>query len=739
MDAIRANHLCGVALASLAISAPLSAQVEQTHATAPNTVEDIIVTAQKRDERLLDVPVPVSVLPTRALAAQGVNGLDDYFSRLPGLSVSSRGNGRSTIAVRGITTGFGNSPTVATTLDDIPLGSSTGNGIGDQSVPEIDPADIGQVEVLRGPQGTLYGASSLGGLIKYVSVQPSLTKVGGELQATGSATEHGGLGYNTHAGFNIPLIEDKLGLRASGFYRRDAGYIDDPDHGQKDVNSGRIYGGKLSALWKPVTGVSLTATAILQNSKNNGSNQEDETIDHRTVSGDYTHSRVPGTDFGNKKIRIYGLKGDVDLGFATLTSITSYSHIKFNAPQDVTQTFSRFLSGFYDGDTSGYGVPIANYYTNTKWTQELRLSSRDNDPFEWQVGGFFTHERDFNVQSIYPADYQTGVPIAAPDLVHGHYHSTYREFAGFADATYHFSDKLEVQVGGRYSTTRVALDQQTGGLLNGEEDTASARSRNNAFTFLVTPTYHIAKDAILYVRVASGFRPGGPNLVPVGDGDATFSPDRTVNYEVGLKGALLDRKLTVDLSVFDIEWKKIQLLATNADGFSFTSNAGRARSRGVEATVTARPWAGMAINGNFAYTDATLRKSVIVSSLYGLAGDPLPYVSKYAAFVDAEQVFPLPSGVEGYLGGSVAYVGNRQSDFTRKASQPRFDLPAFTTYALRAGLRYSGWEYAIFVKNLTDKKGLVSGIARDTITRTGVFAAGVIQPRTIGLSLSKRF
>ena len=748
MITARNSILLMSATCALALAAPARAQAVPSSAgtvAAGNDTAtdgnsgDIVVTAQKRSERLLDVPVPVSVVSAADLLRDSSYTLGDYFTKLPGLSVIQRGNGRSTVVVRGITTGSGNSPTVGITLDDVPLGSSTGGGLGDAVLPEIDPADVQQVEVLRGPQGTLYGASSLGGLIKYVSIQPDTEKFGGDVSATGNSVDHGGLGYGGHAAVNVPIIQDTLALRVSGFYHHDAGFIDDPDHDRTDLNRSRTYGGKASLLWDVTPNISVLGTALLQNYRSDGSASVYVDANRTPIQGDYDQDALPGVNTGDKKMRIYSLKVADDFGFATLSSITSYSHVTYIAPQDVSGTFGHYLPFFFD-DTTGLGVGIINNYLSKKWTQELRLASNGSGRLEWQVGGFYTHEDNDNYQDIYVADFATGQNIGFPDLYKLYGPTTYREFAGYGDLTYHVTDKFQLQVGGRYSTNKQTSLQTVSGILEGETDVSSARSKDHAFTFLVTPSYHITNDMMVYGRVATGYRPGGPNLVPNGSANATFGPDRTTNYEIGFKGNVIDRVLTLDLSVFDIEWKKIQLLETDAaSGFSFTGNAGHARSRGVEATANLTPWKGMTVVGNFAYTDAQLRQNIDVSSLYAQKGDMLPYAAKYAGSVDVEQRFPLPDGVEGHVGGNVAYVGNRKSDFARAAGQPRFDMPAYTTIELRAGIDYAGWDYSIFARNLTDKRGFIAGGANDTITRTGVFSASIIQPRTIGLTLSKKF
>src|ERR1700678_1267405 len=251
---------------------PLALAADNSPSASNENLAEIVVTAEKREERLQDVPVPVTVISTEDLLNTNHQRLQDYYTTVPGLNLVS-GDGASSLAIRGITTGGGSTgnPTVGVTIDDVPFGSSSGLLAFGGQIPDIDPSDLARVEVLRGPQGTLYGASSIGGLLKYVTVDPSTEGFSGRMQADANSVYNGnGPGYVVRGAVNIPLT-DTLAVRASAFTRRDAGYIDDPFIGRDGVNRADVNGGRVSLLWRPSADLSLKIGALLQDTRGFGS------------------------------------------------------------------------------------------------------------------------------------------------------------------------------------------------------------------------------------------------------------------------------------------------------------------------------------------------------------------------------------------------------------------------------------------------------------------------------------
>ena len=248
------------ALAQSTASAEAASSAASTNSTTH--IEEIVVTAQKVEQRLIDVPQSVSVLSADDLQQTHAERFDDFFTRVPSASVDETQAGNARLILRGLNTG-GVASTVATYVDETPVGSVTSQANGAILTPDLDPADVQRVEVLRGPQGTLYGASSLGGLVKYVTVLPSTDGVHGSAEISGEDVDHGSVGYSARAAVNLPL-SDTAAVRASGFYREDPGFIKDPHWGDH-INDGRTYGGRLSALFTPTDALTLRATATLEN------------------------------------------------------------------------------------------------------------------------------------------------------------------------------------------------------------------------------------------------------------------------------------------------------------------------------------------------------------------------------------------------------------------------------------------------------------------------------------------
>jgi iron complex outermembrane receptor protein len=732
-------------MASMAILAA-AATAASAHAADPatdaDTIDTIIVTAQKRDERLLDVPVPVTALSAAKLLAQDNISLKDIYTQVPGLNFTSVGNGRGFTSIRGITTGGGSNPTVAFTIDDSPISSSVGSGLSDDTPPEINPADLQGIEVLRGPQGTLYGAASLGGLIKYVTKKPSTTDFSGNIAVSGSTVAHGDEGYGVRGSVNIPIVNDVVGLRISGFTRRDAGFLDDPGQGKKDTNSIRSNGVRAALLWNITPNVDLTVQAAYNTRMASGAGDMDVLINHNPVYGQYQHERLPGTSTGDFDLQTYSAKLNAHMDGVVLTSVSSYTRSSFDGPQDVSKVFSHYIPAF-----QSWG--IANYGETNKFAQELRLASDKDSKLEWTGGLFFTRELSKNNQGIYIADGDTGANIsndvfgAGPYAIIADVDAFYMEYAGFADATYHFTDKFQVQLGGRYSYSRQRSSEFDGGPMNGGDSVTGVVSKDHAFTFLFSPQYKLNENAMVYGRIASGYRPGGPNsTLGAATVPASYNPDKTVNYEVGFKGQLFDNRLVVDASVFDIEWTDIQVSLLDPDtAMSYLGNGGKAYSRGFELSSSWTPIDHLTFSGNFAYTDAAMAEDVgaDVASVYFKDGDRLPFSAKYAGSLSVDKTFTV-LGYDAYAGATANYIGEREGVFVRSSAYTRYQMPSYATVDMRAGVTFPNeLKASVFVKNATDKLAYVSGSPRDTVTGTGVFSAGVITPRLIGFTLEKSF
>jgi len=713
-------------------------------------LDEVLVTAQKRSERLQDVPVPVTQIGAGALISSNQARLQDYYTRVPGLSVTpDDADGFSTIAIRGVTTGANTNPTVGVTIDDVPFGSSTQVG-GGGPLPDIDPSELSSIEVLRGPQGTLYGANSLGGLLKYVTVDPSTDAISGSVRAGVTGVRNGPkAGYSFRGAVNIP-VGDQLAFRASAFTRRDPGYIDNPVLHEDGVNSQRVSGGRLAGLWRPSDAFSVKVNALFQDYKSDGLNHVDLSTDGfpQTLGlGDLQQNYMRGTGWSESKIQSYSVTLNGTVSGINLTSVTGYNVNRSTASTDLSAYYFPFtLTGIPDTGFDGFGVsgaPNISKGKTTKVTQEARMSAPLGDRVEWLLGGFFTHEKSSYENDTFAADTDTARVVGT--WLISTTPSTFQEYAAFTDFTFHLTDQFSIQLGARESRIEQSFDTTESGVyvpvflgVPSPFVQPEANTTANAFTYLVTPQYKISPDLMVYARLASGYRPGGPNLASGADVPSSYAPDKTRNYEIGTKGSILGRLLTFDASVYYINWKDIQLqLFTN--GNLFTANGSQAKSQGVELSLESKPFRGLTISTWAAWNDAVLTSAFPATSLvYGQSGDRLPYSSRFSGNLSIDQEVPLTERLSAFGGVSLSYIGERQGVF--QAQQPegvpqRQIFPAYATTDLHIGLRANSWSVSAFLNNVTDRRGLLVG-GQGTLLP---FAFNVIPPRTGGLLVTKEF
>ena len=325
---------------------------------------------------------------------------------------------------------------------------------------------------------------------------------------------------------------------------------------------------------------------------------------------------------------------------------------------------------------------------------------------------------------------------------------TYQEKAVFTDAVFHLTDRWSLQAGVRYAENDQTADSSTTidgpaqGAFGPSTTLPRAHSSDDSFTWELSPTYRFNDDLMGYLRIATGYRPGGPNTV-IGSIPARYDHDTVVNYELGLKGVLADNTVSFDVAAFLIDWSDIQLQNTDsATQFTYYTNGGNARSQGLEGTVEWRPLDGFSITANVTFLDASLEDALPTftdaDSLIGNSGDQLPGSPEFSGNLGVQQDFHLTSGLDGYVGANWSYVGERKADFLNSASTvPRFELPDYSQVDLRAGVATtSGWHLDAYIRNVLDEEGVVYANNRNG---TGATSTYFTQPITYGLSVSKDF
>ncbi|MDQ8756604.1 TonB-dependent receptor [Sphingosinicella sp. LHD-64] len=772
----RATLAASAGLLALGVAMPAAAQDTQL-AAADTDQNEIIVTAQRRTQTLLEVPQSVSVVGGETLERQQATSFLDYAQLVPGLSITQDNPGESRVILRGINTGSVAS-TVSIYVDDVPFGSSGSLSNAGELAGDFDTFDVARIEVLRGPQGTLYGANSLGGTLKFVTAAPAFDRFEARGQAGVEFVDDGGTGWSGNALVNLP-VTDMLAIRASGFYRRNAGYVDTVGRSGEDVNRSDSYGGRVSVLFEPTDNFSVRLFAMAQNIRTDSPSTYEvdpatlEPVNALTGLASDERTRFERiAEFNDFDYRLYSGTLDWDLGFATLTSVTSYATLDQRSITDFSNTAERDLVNAFVAPTAPGTVGLAFQadIDTDKFTQEVRLASPDSGTIEWLVGAYYTRENallfqrfqpfDLATQALLPTEVTLAPGVTVPEIVFVTLDSNYEEVAGFASATWHISPRFEVTAGGRYSHNSQDSVQFTS--IFGGDETITGDSSESVFTWSVAPRFEINERTSLYARVAKGYRPGGPNAVPPGapaDFPATFRADTLVSYEIGLRGETEDRTFAFDASLFYLDWKNILINTVFIDpdtgtAFGTNGNGRRARSLGAEATATLRPMRGLTAVLNLAYTDAELRDDTTpedgaLNLVGGLRGDKLPYTPEFSMSLSTDYEWTLSGSTRAFVGGNVRLVSDQTGGFDpdyRAVFGRRPELDGYTTVDLRAGVDFEHFSVTAYVRNLTNSRGLVStsGYPRQIPPVVGgndvpLAFASSIRPRTIGFTLGARF
>jgi outer membrane receptor protein involved in Fe transport len=765
------RHAVTVAGAVTLILAAASAGAQ----TATPDLGEVIVTAQKRTQVLADIPMSVSVVTGETLERAQADDFQDIAALIPGLSLNSNTRGITRVTMRGINTG-GVASTVGVYVNDVPFGSSSGLANAAVLSGDFDTFDMARIEVLRGPQGTLYGASALGGVIKYVANAPSTEGFEARFRGSMEDVESAGMGYAVTGVVNVPL-SDTFALRASGFFRTDGGYTDsignnpipalqDPGVNivdgtlvQDELNESDVSGGRISALFKPSDTFSLDLTVHYQDIANdNASVFEVDPTTLQPLYGGGVASRYHD-EASDIEYRVYSATLDWAFAGASLQSVTSYSEFLHDFQLDAAVVdvlgagipTAQLLTFVYStpGTTDALLSGILDQTTGTdKFTQEFRLVSPDSDRFEWLLGAYYTDEDSQIHQQLVAVEPGTGNPVAGvplpADLI---IDSTYEEIAVFANATWHMTDRFDLSFGARWSENDqdaaqnglIILPILPGGelVLNFDD----LKSSESPFTWSFSPRYEFTDTTSAYLRVATGFRPGGPNVLPPGaPAPATYDSDELTNYELGLRTGNASGSFSFDIAAFFLDWEDIQLIQV-VNAFAVNANGGTAESMGLEFKATARS-GGLSLTFSGAYTDAELTEDTD-PLVGGFEGDALPFVPEWTLALGGDYEWNAFGNATAYVGGQVAYTGDRLAEFGNRVddldpTSARREADAYTTVDLRAGVLWDNWSLELYGKNLTDEDG-ITDINAPGIYPNGAAAISVIRPRTIGVSVGVGF
>jgi iron complex outermembrane receptor protein len=732
---------------AVAVAAALASSLASNTAWAQEkpevtNLDEVVVTAQKVKQSVVDVPLSISVLGADDLERTQSLNIQDYVKLVPGLQLTQASPGFGRLVLRGINTG-GISSAVGVYVDETPFGSSSGLANGAVIAGDFDTFDVARVEVLRGPQGTLYGASSLSGVLKYVTNEPQFDSFDGRVRATVESIDGGDMSYSGAAVANMP-VSDKVAIRASGFYRKLGGFIDSIGTGGSDVaddiNGSTVSGGRASLLFKPSEAFSLQLTAFIQDIDNDAASVVDsDSMTGKTLYGGLTQSQfVPESQ--DVSYRVYNATAIWDLGAMDLTSSTSYGTLT----QDFRVNFTTLLSPTIEAI---FGVPNDSYNQQTtsvdRFTQELRLSSHQSERFEWLVGAYYNDEKGLIDQNVHVVQPNTLTDVAGlPVIGVGTVDSKYKEYAAFANATIKFTPSFDLTLGGRYSRNDQDVVQSGDGLLFGGASTINGDSSENVFTYSLAPKFKLNERMAIYARIAKGFRPGGPNVIAAGAPAGTptsYGSDSTLNYELGFKGENQARTFAFDAAVFHIDWQDVQLLA-RVNGIGLNTNAGGADSDGVELSLGFRPLDQLKLSLSGAYTDAKLTEDADPVFVGGRKGDRLPYTPKTSFTASADYDWALGDDRGAYAGISFSHLSEVPADFDPAfvaANDRQRVLASYDTLDVRGGMDFGKISLEVFGRNLTNDDGKTSDASGNT--PLGAIATGVIRPRSFGVTVTAEF
>jgi len=690
--------------------------------------EEIIVTATKRSRRLQDVPLAISAIGERQLERLGADGFEGYYRTVPGLNYNQRDANRGTFSIRGINTTVGggdNQAPVAIYVDELPTDDSRGG----RTSQDLNLFDVQRVEVLRGPQGTLFGSGALGGAIRIITNKPDSKEFSAKIEGDLSFIDGGDPVYSLKGMVNIPVIEDKLAIRAVGFYKDTGGYVDNIATGNNNVNSTEAWGGRIAAKLDVNEDLSLTATVSHQDTSTNESSSL-----NTLVGGEYFRSNTLD-DNSSTEITVYNLKADYNFNNFSLMSSTTYSEKSTSLIQGFPQSFP-IIPGVLALDLQVTGPDASDSFA-----QEFRLTSSDDQALRWVLGAFY-FKRDRTATSIFEIPGISGI-LGTPDdiFLDALIEVTDKEKALYGELSYDVTDKLEATVGLRWFDNDASYqDSQTGiatgGLVNiNNPDDHSESQLTPKFVL----SYKATDDAMVFASAAKGYRIGGTNVpIPVVPSPpASFGPDSLWNYELGVKTSWFDNKLIFNASVYYIDWADIQVeLEEPITSLSYLTNGGQASSKGIEIEVIGRPVSGLQLSSSFSYNDAQMDEDVLNpddGTPFALEGDKMPGARDFTIANAIEYTRPVSENFDLFVRADHQYVGEAFTSFLNVPSVGLAGvLESYNLFNIRTGITSDRWDITLYADNVFNSDKLASR------NSTGTFVFR-LKPRTIGINVRTQF
>jgi iron complex outermembrane receptor protein len=694
-------------------------------ATDAHAEQTVVITGGKRREMQREIAGTVTALGGAQLEEAGAKDLEDIFKLAPGVQLNKADPDHALPTIRGVgtTTNAATLVQQATTgiyIDDVPFTDPWGF----VTTADLAPFDLQGVEVLRGPQGALYGSASLGGALLYVLNRPSTKSTDFSVLANASTVSHGGAGGSLYAMVNKPLSKNAA-VRAVVFDRYDSGYIDNIGTGNRHANDLHQRGGRVLGEVKLTPAVTVTGAFLTQRTS---------TGDGFGVSPDPSQLRIdtPTPSTRTSQFSLGYVKVEADLGRAMFTSLTAHTDKKSDAATDLTRRAGN-IGALVDPTLPAFpSVESDSAIKGAATSQEFRIASTGDAPLSYVAGVFLQRSTyDLDARWVAPGGATSwgtfGTLLPSDTVLHEVDDATAIEAAAFADAEYRFANGFSLGLGGREYHNKVHFDVDsvllTDPLLN-------ARNQSqNGFTPKASVKYRFG-DQMWYALASKGYRFGGVNLAS----DTAYKSDSLWNYETGLRLAP-SHDLHIDLSAFYIDWKDVQLAATikNPQGVPFNgiANVGKASIKGLEASLNWRALPSLSLAGTLAYTDAatdapfTASNGTVVRS-----GTALPGTARFQSSLQGSWYFPGPLQTQGRFDLVHSFLGKRALTIDNGGVEP-----AYHEFDSRVVFTLEHWEIGAFVDNIADKRGVAGGQQINGIGSPNYTDWFLIKPRTFGLSL----
>ena len=755
------------------------------------TVEELVVTARKRDEQLIDVPFSVAAQSEAVMRNRGVTNVEELSRTIASFTVQNLGPGQSQVAIRGISAGQivrdqpGVKEQVGVYLDESVISLSL-------FTPDLDLFDLNRVEVLRGPQGTLFGSGSLSGTVRYITNQPDLGAFKGVVEATGSKVQGGDVGWDLKGSINMPL-NDQMALRVTAYNTQYAGFIDavQPTGVKSDVNDGYRRGIRASLLIQPTENLTITPRVLYQKIDVDGFNR----VDVYNILGNQFSTTRPRVQLGGLKqytqlkekfedeFFLADLSLNYDLDGVRVTSISSFTDREVLVLRDATALTASITGGSIGLPPAVYNIdsPLADTTDLQTFTQELRLTSTGEGPLQWVAGAFYSHiDRDY-AQDLFVNGFSrlSGIPSASDVAPTDHlYFSTVpykqKQFAVFGEATYSVTDRLDITAGLRWADYKENRTLTFDGIFADKTIAVPGKTKADAWAPRVIVAYEATDDITLNAQVSKGFRLGGINdplnrpLCTPADfatfnalSQPSFKNETVWNYEAGAKARFAGGAGSLTVAGFYADIKNLQAtIDAGSCSSRIIANVDSAKSAGFDAELSYRLTENFDISAAASYNDAKLTSSLVDARgvpIQGLRdGNRLPTVPKFQGSISVGYEREMENGLEAFANVTAQHVGKRYTQISDQENNPRtvatfpnlggqtaaslifpLELPSYEIVNLRLGVRGDGFEVAAFVNNLGDERAkLAIDRERGLRARYGFLTNA---PRTYGATFRKEF